>query len=142
MYVRLTQKYMICYAIEIELTDANQPKKLRAKLSDLETVTFTYNWCASKIHFRANVIAYLFTLARKWTFHGHQLCGVSHIKCNIHIFTYTVYKQNVLFYGPSRISKKYPPVPEYEDTGTTQKLLYPYIFVLRLDRSRDGPLYP
>ena len=32
-----------------------------------------YNWCSSKVHFRANVIAYRFTLARKCTFDGHQL---------------------------------------------------------------------
>ena len=35
-----------------------------------------YNWCPSKVHFRANVIAYLLTLARKWTFDGHQLYDI------------------------------------------------------------------
>lgn len=32
-----------------------------------------YNWCLLKAHFRANVIGYLLTLARKWTFDEHQL---------------------------------------------------------------------
>ena len=31
------------------------------------------NCCPSKVRFRANVIAYLFTLARKLTFNGQQL---------------------------------------------------------------------
>ena len=35
-----------------------------------------YNWCPSKANFRANVIAYLLTLARKWTFDGHQLYDI------------------------------------------------------------------
>ena len=29
-----------------------------------------YNWCPTKIRFRANVIVYIFTMARKWTFDG------------------------------------------------------------------------
>ena len=32
-----------------------------------------YNLCTIKVHFWANVIAYLFTFARKWTFDRHQL---------------------------------------------------------------------
>ena len=32
-----------------------------------------YNLCTIRVHFWANVIAYLFTLARKLTFDGHQL---------------------------------------------------------------------
>ena len=32
-----------------------------------------YSCCPFKVHFRANVMAYLFRLARKWTFDGHRL---------------------------------------------------------------------
>ena len=36
-------------------------------------VSLQYNWCPSKVHFRANVKRCGITLARKWTFDGHKL---------------------------------------------------------------------
>ena len=42
-----------------------------------------HNWCPLKVHFRANVIAYRFIFARKWTIDGHQFYTMSHNLCDI-----------------------------------------------------------
>ena len=58
---------------------------------------FRYNWCPSQVHFRANLIVYLLTLARKWTFDGHQL----YIEFTDYYSKNLFHKLNVLFRGLS-----------------------------------------
>ena len=49
----------------------------------------SYNWCLSRVHFRASVKRYAITLARKWTFDGPQLDSFIYHQMpvrNVHVF--------------------------------------------------------
>ena len=48
--------------------------KEKCMIIELDHIIYmSYNCCPSKVHFRANVKKYAITLARRWTFDGHQM---------------------------------------------------------------------